>query len=161
MALVGGCANDRARPKAGSALARVGLRARVSIVARAAVRLQRVRPGPRRRVAAATAVALVAWRTNHRYARAGAIVARVASGAGIAIIARGPGERGIRADAGGRIARPGPVALVKRRAEHGIGSDAGAALARVDLGAGVAVVAGSAVAFWRVGAGAGGRIAGA
>src|SRR5262249_14700865 len=90
---------------------------------------------------------------------AGARLAAVALGAGVAVVAAGPVHLGrVRADAGSRVARPRVVALVGGRALDA-GPDAGATLAAVALRAGVAVVAAGAVRLGRVRADAGCRIA--
>src|SRR5262249_31086846 len=80
--------------------------------------------------------------------------------AGIAVVAvRAVGLRGLGAPAGGGIARAGHVTLIGGRARDRIAAGADAAVAGVDLRAGIAVVAGCAVGSGRTGARTGARIA--
>src|SRR5438034_4697392 len=93
-------------------------------------------------------------------ARAGARLASVGLRADVAVIAGGPvGPARSGAGAARRVAGAGDVALVERGADDGVRPDAGAGLAGVGLGAGIAVGAGAAVRLGRGGAGAAGRTA--
>src|SRR5947207_2352557 len=97
---------------------------------------------------------------DHRIASgARSRLAGVGLGAGIPIVA-GRAVRLARggADAGRRVAGAGVVALIERGADDGVRPDAGAGLAGVGLGAGIAVGAGGAVRRGRVGAGPVGRV---
>src|SRR5205823_2453067 len=119
--------------------------------------------GAARRVADAGDVALIEGGADDGVRpHAGAGLAGVGLGAGIAVGAGGAVRRGrVGAGPGGRIAGAGVVALIEGGADDGVRPDAGAGLAGVALGAGVAVAAGRAVGLVRVGAGAVGRITGA
>src|SRR5205085_5746650 len=78
-------------------------------------------------------------------------LAVIALRAGVAIVGGGAiGRRRVRAGAGGRIARARRVALIRRRAGHGVAARTRARLTRIALRAGVAVVAGGAVGGGRV-----------
>src|SRR5207248_2341928 len=112
-----------------------------------AVGLDRVRARAGRRVTRAGVVALVLGRAGDRVApRAGPALARVALGAGVAVVARRPVSlRRIRAHPRCRVARPRLVALVLSRARDRVASHAGPALARVALGAGTPLAARRAV----------------
>src|SRR5206468_2312414 len=81
-------AHDRIAARAGSALATVGLRAGVVVVACRAVALGGVRALACSRVAGARVVALIAGRTHHRIgARANAAVAGVGLRTRVAVVA--------------------------------------------------------------------------
>src|SRR5262249_11283862 len=131
-------------------------RARITIVACAAVWFGRIRARPRRGVARAHVVALVRCRAGD-WARAGA-GARLAGSAlcaGIPVVAWAAVRLWrVRARARRWIARTRVVALVRRGARHGIDANAHTCLAGVALRAGVAVVAWAAVRLRRVRAGA-------
>src|SRR5439155_1717660 len=147
----------------GPVLAGLARRAGVVVVARAAVRLVRVRAHARRRVAGAGDVALVERRAGDGGGRApaGAVLAGLARRAGVVVVARraiGLGRVG--AHAGARVAGPDVVALVRSRADDGVGARARPALAGVGLRAGVPVVAGRVVGLGWVGAHARARVAG-
>src|SRR5580704_9224510 len=89
MASVAGRAQDGIRPGAGPALAGIGLRARVSVVAPRSVGGGRVRAHTCGRVARARNVTGIAGGTDHRCpAAAGPALARVARRARVAIAAR-------------------------------------------------------------------------
>src|SRR5262249_12511154 len=112
----------------------------------------------RRAAVVGARIAVVAAR---RRSGAHAAVTGIGAGAQVAVVALGAvGTRRVGADAGRRVARPLGVALIRRRAHHGVGADAQAGRAAVDLGAGVAVVAGRAVPTGGVAADPGGGIAG-
>jgi hypothetical protein len=148
--LVAPGARDGIAPSARPAQARVGLSAGVPVAARGAVRRRRVRAGPRARIARPGDVALVARRARDGGTCASAILTRVRPGARVAVVAGGPVRcRRVRASPRARIARPGNVALIARRTCDG-GACAGAVLARVRLGARVAVVASGPVRRGRV-----------
>src|SRR5207245_1129066 len=132
----------------------VGVRARVAVVARRAVRLRGVGAHARRRAARADVVALVlrGARDGVRTGT-GAGLARVGVRAGVAVVARRAVRlRGVGAHAGRRVALAGVVTLVLRGADDGIHARTGARFARVRARARVAVVAGRAVRLRRVGA---------
>src|SRR5439155_774350 len=135
------------RPGAGAGLARVGVRARVAVVARRAVRLRGIGAHAGRRVAGADVVALIlrGARDGVR-AGAGAGLARVGVRARVAVVAR----RAVRlrrfgAHAGRRVAGADVVALVLPVAADGLRPGAGAGLARVGARAPAVVVARRAV----------------
>src|SRR5439155_23310397 len=94
--------------------------------------------------------------------RADARLTRVGLGAGVAIVAR-TSVRLRRAGTGAaqRIADPGCVALVGRRARDGAGTPARTCLTGVRVRARIPVVARGAVRLRRVGARAGRGVAGA
>src|SRR5262249_8312294 len=96
--------------------------------------------------------------------RAGCAASRgadVAARASIAVAARGPiGSHRVRAHAGGRVAGPRRVALVRRGADRRRAALASARLAGVAIRAGVAVGARPPVGGRRVGAEPAGRVAG-
>ncbi len=100
---------------------------------------------------------LVQRRAGHRVgAGAASTLAGVGPGAGVRVVARGPvGFHRIGASPRGRIAGPGVVALIERRAGHRVRPLADAVLARVGAGAGVAVAASGPVGKHRVLAGSG------
>src|SRR5262249_5601762 len=80
--------------------------------------------------------------------------------AGIAVRADGAIRLlGVGADAAGRVADTGVVALIEGRADDGVRPDAGAGSAAGRLGAGIAVGADGAVRLGRVGADAARRVA--
>src|SRR5439155_300483 len=163
VALCGGGADDGVRPDAGAGLAGVDLGAGIAVGAGAAVRLGRVGAGAVGRIAGARVVALIEGGADDRVCPdAGAGLAGVGLGAGIAVGA-GAAVRLGRGGAGavGRITSTGDVTLIEGGADDRVRPDAGAGLAGVDLGAGIAVGAGAAVRLGRRGAGAVGRIAGA
>src|SRR5207253_3145718 len=122
-ALIGRRAGDGGgRPPAGAALAGLARGAGVVVVARAAVRLVRVRAHAGRRVARARHVALVEGRAGDGGGRApaGAALAGLARGAGVVVVARGAVRLvRVRAHAGRRVARPRHVTLVEGRAGDG------------------------------------------
>src|SRR6185503_7825789 len=90
VALIERTAHDRIAAGAAPALARVGLRARVAVVARRAVRLVRIAADPGRRIARARHVALIERAAGDRIRPlAGAPLAGVGLGARIAVVARG------------------------------------------------------------------------
>src|SRR5213079_763146 len=123
---------------AGAALTGVVVRARIAVVARAAV-------GPDRARAAA-----------------GRRLAGVGLRAGVAVVAGGAvGLRRARAAAGRRVAGARVVALIRRGAGDGVRAGTDSTLAGVGLGAGIAVGAGGAVGLRRARAETGRRIAGA
>src|SRR5207253_157970 len=117
--------------------------------------------GAARRIADPGDVALIERHTDDGVGPdAAARLAGVGLGAGIAVAARATfGRVRVGARAARRIADPGDVALIERRADDGVGPDAAARLAGVGLGAGITVGAGPAVGLVRVGAGAARRIA--
>src|SRR5205807_1467258 len=129
----------------------VGLGAGVAVVAGGAVGLRRARAEAGSRVAGDCRVALIR-RAAGDGVRAGtdSALAGVGLGAGVAVVACGAvGLRRARAAAGGRVAGGRLVALIRRAAGDGVlparrSSDLG-----VGLGAGVAVVACSAVGLRR------------
>src|SRR5206468_1631233 len=95
-------------------------------------------------VASGAAFAVVARRAvgERVAADAGAGLAGVGLRAGVAVVARDAvGLGGVRARARRRVARARVVALIRRRAAHGVRARARAALAGVALRAEVAVVA--------------------
>src|SRR5439155_1446687 len=146
MALVGGGAHDRVRPRADARLAGVGLRAGVAVVAGRPVELGGIGAGARRGVADAGGVALVGGGAYDRVrAHAGAGRAGVGLRAGVAVVAGRPIElRGIRAGARRRVTRSRGVALVGGGA-HDRRTHTDAPLTGVGNGAGVPVVAGDPV----------------
>src|SRR5262249_46168032 len=88
-------------------------------------------------------------------------LARVGLGARVAVVAGGTiGRRGVGALPRRRVARARHVTLIRRRADHGVGAHAHARLARVGLGARVALVAGRACGRGGVGALPGRRVTG-
>ncbi len=143
MALIARRAGDGVSARAHAGLAEVDLGARVPVIASRSVGNRGIRTHARGWIAHASRVALVARRAGHRIAaRAPAGLALVGLGARVAIVARrSVGERGIRAQTRGWIAHAGRVALVARRARHGIPSRAEAGLAGIAPGAGVPVIA--------------------
>src|SRR5439155_274235 len=157
VALIERAADDRVGTGADARLAGVALRAGAAVVAGRPVWLVGVGAGAARRVADAGVVALFEGGADDGVRPdAGAGLAGVALGAGVAVAAgRAVGLVRVGAGAVGRITGAGVVTLIERSAEDGIRAGAGAGLAGVGLGAGVAVAAGRAVGLARVGAGAG------
>src|SRR5207253_3161638 len=143
VALIGGAADDRLAARAGARLARVVPRARIPVVACGAVGLRGIGADTRRRVADARLVALIGGAADDRLAaRAGARLARVVPRARIPVVARSAlGLRGIGANTDRRIADARLMALVGAAADDGGAARAGAFLARINLRAGVPVVA--------------------
>src|SRR5262249_43678564 len=133
----------------------------VAVVAGHPIGLGRVGARAAGRIASAHVVALIAGGTHDQVgAGAGAGLAGVSPGAGVAIVARRPiGLGRIGALARADVADASVVAWVAGRAHHWIGAGAGAGLAGVGPGAGVAVVASRAVRLGRVGAPPGALIA--
>src|SRR5207248_2567947 len=155
-------ADSRLRPRAGPALARVGLGAGVDVVARSPVGRVRVRTEAGRRVAGAGDVTLIERGAGDGAPpRAGARLAGVRRGAQAAVVARRPVRLGrVRAVAGRRVAGAGDVALIGGRAGHRAPRRAGARLAGV-LRAKVAVeIARRPIRLGRVAALTGLRITG-
>src|SRR5439155_889897 len=144
VALVLGGADDGVRAGAAAALAGVGLRAGVAVVARRPVGLGRVRAQAARRIARPCVVALILGGADDGV-RAGAAAALAGVGlrAGVAVVAGGAFGLGrVRASAPRRLACDLVVALILGGADDGVRTRAAAALAGVGLGAGVAVAAG-------------------
>src|SRR5207248_2146330 len=114
VALVGGGADDGVAARADPALAGVGLRAGIPVVAGAAVGLRRVRARARRRVAGAGVVALVRGGADDRVAtRADPALAGIGLRAGVAVGAGAAVRlRRVRARARRRVARARVVALI-------------------------------------------------
>src|SRR5206468_3596115 len=135
----------------------------VAVAAARPVGRIRVRANAGGGVAGAGYVALIARRAGDWVpADAAAALTGVGLRARVAVAAaRAVGRIGVRADAGGRVAGAGHMALIARRADDRIRSCAGPALPRLGLGARVAVVAARPVGGIRVRADAGGRVAGA
>src|SRR5206468_2248405 len=145
--LVGHGADDEVAARARAPLAGVGLRARVAVVAGAAVGLGGVRAPEGRRVARARGVTLVGCGADDGVpAHAHAALAGIRPRAGVAICAGAAvGLGGVRAWAGRRVARA-RVALAGVGPRAGVAIGAGAA---VGLG-GVRARAGRGVACARV-----------
>src|SRR5439155_1303340 len=161
--LVGCGADDGVSARAHAALAGVGPRAGVAVVARAAVGLGGVRAHAGRRVACARVVTLVGCGAHDGVAaHAHAVSVPLGRSAGVAVVAGAAvGLGGVRARAGGRVARPRVVTLVGCGADDGVPARAHAALAGVGSRAGVVVVARASVGLDGVRARARGRVAGA
>src|SRR5205823_1630281 len=159
--LVGCGAHDGVPARAHAALAGVGPRAGVVVVARASVGLDGVRACARGRVARPRVVTLVGcWADDGVAARAHAVLAGVGLRAGVVVVARASvGLDRVRARAGGRVARPRVVTLVGHGADDEVAARAHAPLAGVGLRARVADVAGAAVGLGGVRARAGTRVA--
>src|SRR5439155_197312 len=159
--LVGCGADDGVPAHAHAALAGIRPRAGVAIAAGAAVGLGGVRARAGTRVARPRVVTLVGRGADDGVpARAHTHLARVGLRAGVPVVAGAAvGLESGRAPGRGRVARPGVVALVGRGADDGVPARARALLSRVDLGVGVAVVAGVAVGLGGVRARAGSRVA--
>src|SRR5262249_3313853 len=86
----------------------------------------------------------------------------IALRAGVAVgSAGGLGVGRVGADAGGGVARAGAVTVIGGGADDRVGADARPRLTGIALRAGVAVAAGRAIGLGRIGADAGGDIAGA
>src|SRR5437016_5506663 len=143
VALVEGGAGDGVAPDAARALAGVGLRAGVAVVARRPVGRRGGGAAARRGVARARHVALVEGGAGDGVAPdAAPALAGVGLRADVAVVARRPvGRRGGGAAARRGVARARHVALVEGGAGDGVAPDAAPALAGVGLRAGVAVVA--------------------
>src|SRR5438034_780169 len=127
---------------------RAGLtsRTRVTVVTREAVGFVHVRALTGHGIADPGEVALVQGRADDRRPDAGPALTAIAGRTGEAIVTTGPVRLGrIGADSGGGIAGPRGVALIRRRAEDGVGPGAGAAVAGLRPVTGVAVRARSAV----------------
>src|SRR5262249_59767387 len=104
VARVGGRALDR-RSDAGARLAAITLRARVPVVAAAAVGLGRVRARTGLRVAGTGAVALIGGRTLDGTADAGARLAAITLRAGVPVVAGAAVHLDrVRAEPGSRVA---------------------------------------------------------
>src|SRR5437016_5939343 len=162
MALIG-CDAEYVDATAGPALTGVVVRARIAVVARAAVGPDRVRAVAGGRVAGARVVALIR-RGAGDGERAGpdSTLAGVGLGAGVAVVARGAvGLRRARAEAGRLFAGARVVALIRRVPARRSPDLAGPALTGVVVRARIAVVARAAVGPHRVRAAAGGRVVGA
>src|SRR5207247_718723 len=140
VALIGGDA-EYVDAAAGAALTGVVVRARIAVVAGAAVGPDRARAAAGRRVAGARVVALIR-RGAEDGVRAGtdSTLAGVGLRAGIAVVAGGAvGLRRARAEAGRRIAGARVVALIRRGAGDGVRAGTDSTLAGVGLRAGIAV----------------------
>src|SRR5207253_1051486 len=163
VALVGGGAGDGVAARAHPALAGVGLRAGVAVVAGAAVGLRRVRARPRGGITGAGSVALFGGGAGDGVAaRAPSPPRRSSVLAGIAVVAGAAvGLRRVRARPRGGITGAGGVALVGGGAGDGVAAGAHPALAGVGLRAGIAVVAGPAIGLHRARARPRGGITGA
>ena len=140
MALVGRRAGHRVSAGAGARLTRIGLGACVVVIAGRPVRRGRV-GAAHRRVARSRRMALVQRRARDRVtAGADAGLAGIGLRADVIVIAGRP----VRHDRVGTprrgVTRPCRVTLVQRRARQRVAADTQAHLARVVLGAGVAVV---------------------
>src|SRR5205823_5119277 len=161
--LVGHGADDEVAARAHAPLAGVGLRARVAVVAGAAVGLGGVRARAGTRVARPRVVTLVGCGADDGVpAHAHAALAGIRPRAGVAIAAGAAvGLGGVRARAGTRVARARVVTLVGRGADDRVRARARTHLARVGPRAGVAVVARASVGLDGVRARARGRVAGA
>src|SRR5439155_1661370 len=133
--------DGRGRPPAAPALAGLARGAGVVVVARAAVRLVRVRAHARRRVTRARDVALIERRAGDGRGRApaAAALAGLARGGGVVVVARAAVRLDrVRAHARGRVARLRYVTLFRGRAVDGRGrAPAAAVLAGLARGAGV------------------------
>src|SRR5207237_1144578 len=154
-------AAGKRRADANARVAAVRDRAGVPVVANGSLELHGVRAGAGRGVARPRVVALVLGSADDRV-RAGAHsrLTDVGLRACVPVVARGAiGPSGVRAGAGGRVARPGVVTLVRRGADDGVAARAHAPLAGVGLRARVVVVAGAAVGLGGVRARAGTRVA--
>src|SRR5205823_13112986 len=154
VALVSRVADDRRTARAGPRLARIGLRARIPVVARGAVALHGTGAGARGRIAHARRVALVRRAADdRRTARAGPRLARIGLHARIPVVARGAvALHGTGARARGRIAHARRVALVRRAADDRRTARPGPRRARVGLRARVPGVARGAVELHGTGA---------
>src|SRR5262249_27457233 len=152
VALIEGRADDGVRPDAGAGLA--GVRLGAGIARREERRVGLVGGGAEAagRVADTGVVALVEGRADDEVRPdACAGLAGVRLGAGVAVRASGAVRLfGVGADAAGRVADTGVVALIEGRADDEVRPDAGAGLAGVRLGAGIAVRADGAVRLVRV-----------
>src|SRR5207249_3178948 len=162
--VAGGVVQAAARKRRADANARVAAvrdRAGVPVVANGSLELHGVRAGAGRGVARPRVVALVLGSADDRV-RAGAHsrLTDVGLRACVPVVARGAiGPSGVRAGAGGRVARPGVVTLVGRGADDGISARARATLAGVGPRAGVPIGAGAAVGLGGVRASAVARVA--
>src|SRR5207249_4326289 len=162
--VAGGVVQAAARKRRADANARVTAvrdRAGVPVVANGSLELHGVRAGAGRGVARPRVVALVLGSADDRV-RAGAHsrLTDVGLRACVPVVARGAiGPSGVRAGPGGRVARPGVVALVRHGADDAVPACAHARLTAVGLRAGVPVVAGAAVGLRGVRARAGTRVA--
>src|SRR5207253_1737832 len=163
VALVEGGAGDGVAPDAAPALAGVGLRAGVGVVAGRPVRRRGVGAAARRGIARARHVALVEGGAGDGVAPdAAPTLAGVGLRAGVAVVAGRPvRRRGVGAAARRGVARARHVAPLRGSAVDGVAPDAAPALAGVGLRAGVAVGAGCAVGLGGIAAGARHGIAGA
>src|SRR5206468_1283466 len=118
VALILGGADDGVAARAAAALAGVGLRAGVAVVAGGAVGLRRVRADAARRIAGAGVVALILGGADDGVgAGAGAALAGVGLRAGVAVVAGGPVRHRRVLTSRDRVARVGGarVAVVARR----------------------------------------------
>src|SRR5207249_4478892 len=159
--LVGHGADDEVAARAHAPLAGVGLRARVAVVAGAAVGLGGVRARAGTRVARPRVVTLVGCGADDGVpAHAHAALAGIRPRAGVAIAAGAAvGLGGVRARAGTRVARPRVVTLVGCGADDGVPARAHATLAGVRPLPGALPVSGAAVGLGGVRARAGTRVA--
>src|SRR6185503_13733095 len=146
---------------ADAALAAVGRRTQVAVVARCVVLLGRIRAVARLGIARACHVALIEWRADDGIgADARAVLTGVVLGARVVVVAGCVVRlRGVRAGSVRRVADTGNVALVQRRADDGIHAGTDARLARVGLRTRVPVAAALAVRLGGVRAEAGRRVA--
>src|SRR5262249_46869380 len=145
-------ANDLIGASANPALARVGLRAGVAIVAGGAVRLGGIRAQAGYGIARARVMALIASGADFGIgAGAGPRLARIGLRASVAIVT-GSAVRlgGIRALTCHGIARPRIMALIAGRTSNWIGARASAAVAGIGLRASVSIIAYGAIGLSRI-----------
>ena len=153
MALIRCRADNRVAAYARSRLARVGLGAGVTVVARSAVRRGRIRALTIRRIAGSGHMALIGSRADDRVAaHARSSLAGVGLSAGVVVSAYRPVRDGRAggALAVGRVAGSRQMALIARRADNRVRPGADTGLAGVGLSAGIVVIAGRAVGRGRV-----------
>ena len=144
MALVAGCTHHGIAADAGAALAGIGQRAGISVVATSAIRLRGTTTGSSRWVADAHVVALItgAGATYRVGTHTHASLASVGLCAGVAVVTRcAVRQGGIAANPSRRIACPGRVALIAGGARHRVGAHAHAGLAGTALRAWVSAIA--------------------
>ena len=152
MALIHGHADDWIATRTRARLARIRLCARVKVIARFPIGRIRIRAHTRGGIARSCVVALVKCRAYNRICtRTCTRLTRIRLRAGIAVTAcRAVGDIRIGTSARHGITGSSNVALVERRADHWIGTAAGAIGARIRLCTSIAVIANGAFRCLRI-----------
>jgi hypothetical protein len=160
VALVEGCAGDRSASGAGARIARFRAVASIAITAGRTIGFGGVATYAGHTVACADLVAFIERQAGNGIgAGTRARLTGIGLRAGVVVIT---GESvvcmGIAALSRCRIACASDVALVERQTRNGIGARTRARLTGIGLCAGVVVIAGGAIGFWRIAAQAGSQL---